>query len=88
MLNNEQWKDREQELLELKKQRAEISRKIHELQNLLRQHGKCNGQKTRTNTAVYKMFGKKLNELTKEEYKQYYNARQKINRRKRKEKVQ
>lgn len=87
MLNNEQWKDREKELLELKKQRKEISKKIHELQNALNQHGKHSVQKVRTDTACYKMFGKSLNELTKEEYKQYYNARQRINRQKRKEKL-
>lgn len=94
MLNNEQWKVREQEILELTKQlweldeqRKEVARKIHLIKNGLNQHNKFyKEQKMRTDTEVYKMFGKPLKELTKEEYRIYYNTRQKINRQKRKEK--
>lgn len=96
MLNNEQWKEKEQEILELTKQlweldeqRKEIARKIHIIKVGLNQHNKLHKeQKVQTNTEVYKMFGKPLKELTKEEYKVYYNARQKINRQKRKAKAQ
>lgn len=95
MLNNEQWKAKEKEIAELEKQlkeldkqRKEIARKIHTLKVGLNQHNKLHKeQKVQTNTEVYKMFGKSLKELTKEEYKVYYNARQRINRQKRKEKT-
>ena len=94
MLNNEQWKEKEQEILELTRQlwkldeqRKEIARKIHIIKVGLNQHSKHNEHNIRTNTEVYKMFGKPLKELTKEEYKVYYNARQKINRQKRKENI-
>lgn len=94
MLNNEQWKAREKELAELEKQRRElkeqikeISKKIHILKVDMNQHNKLHKEQ-RTNSAVYEMFGKPLKELTKEEYKVYYNARQKINRQKRKAKAQ
>lgn len=95
MLNNEQWEAREKEVAELEKQRKElkeqikeISKKIHILKVDINKHNKFNKeQKVRTNSAVYEMFGKPLKELTKEEYKEYYNTRQKINRQKRKEKT-
>lgn len=95
MLNKEQWEAKEKEVAELEKQlkeldkqRKEIARKIHTLKASMNQHNKLHKeQKVRTNTEVYKMFGKPLKELTKEEYKVYYNARQKINRQKRKEKT-
>lgn len=96
MLNNEQWETKEKEIAELKKQlneldkqRKEITKKIHTLKVDINQHNKLHKeQKVQTNTEVYKMFGKPLKELTKEEYKVYYNARQKINRQKRKAKTQ
>lgn len=95
MLNKEQWKAREKELAELEKQQKElkeqikeISKKIHILKVGMNQHSKLHKeQKIQTNSKVYEMFGKPLKELTKEEYKIYYNARQKINRQKRKEKT-
>lgn len=94
MLNNEQWKAKEQEILELTKQlweldeqRKEVARKIHIIKIGLNQHSKYERKPIHTDTEVYKMFGKPLKELTKEEYKIYYNARQKINRQKRKEKI-
>lgn len=106
MLNKEQWKERENELEELIKQREELSnqieelskqrtekikqrektsKKIHRLQIYIRQHEAHKERKIQTDTEVYRMFGKPLKELTKEEYKVYYNARQRINRQKRKE---
>lgn len=96
MLNQEQWEAREKEVLELTKQlweldaqREEIARKIHSIKVGLNQHNKLyKEQKVQTNTEVYKMFGKPLKELTKEEYKAYYNSRQRINRQKRKERKQ
>ena len=95
MLNNEQWKEKEQEILELTKrlweldaERKEIANKIHAIKASLNQHNKLHKeQKVQTDTEVYKMFGKPLKELTKEEYKEYYNARQRANRQKRKEKT-
>lgn len=95
MLNKKQWKAKEKEVAELEKQlkeldkqRKEVARKIHALKVGLNQHNKLHKeQKVQTNTEVYKMFGKPLKELTKEEYKVYYNARQRINRQKRKEKT-
>lgn len=94
MLNNEQWKAKEKEIAELEKQlkeldeqRKAIAKKIHTIKVSLNQHNKSHKkQKVQTDTEVYKMFGKPLKELTKEEYKKYYNARQRINRQKRKEK--
>ena len=95
MLNREQWEEREKEIAELEKQLKELderrkatAKKIHNLKVGLNQHNKSHKeQKVRTDTETYKMFGKPLRELTKEEYREYYNARQRINRQKRKEKV-
>lgn len=88
MENNKQlWTVREEELKELEKKRKELkgrkeskeeikelSKKIHKLQNAINQHGKHKEQKVRTNTVAYKMFGKPLKELTKEEYA-FYQSR-------------
>lgn len=92
MLNNKQWIAREKEVAELEKQRKElkeqikeISKRIHILKVDINQHNKLHKeQKVRTNSLVYEMFGKPLKDLTKEEYKIYYNTRQRINRQKRK----
>lgn len=92
MMNNEQkWIEIEAEILnlqrqleEINKQRKEISKKIHVLKCGLNQHNKKHREKnTRTDTEVFAMFGKPLKELTKDEYRIYYNTRQKINRQKR-----
>lgn len=110
MLNNKQWKAKENELAELIKQREELSnqieelskqrtektiqreklsKRIHRLQIGIRQHNELHKErKIQTDTEVYRMFGKQLKELTKEEYKEYYNARQRANRQKRKEQIQ
>ena len=92
MLNKKQWETREKELVELKQKREEmkerkesvkeISKKIHYLQNAMNQHEKHKEQKVRTDTACYKMFGKPLKELTKEEYNLY---QRRTERRKRKQ---
>ena len=95
MLNDRQWKAKEKELLKLQKQlkeldikRKEIADKIHLLKVGINQHNKKHKERVvKTDTEVYKMFGKPLRELTKEEYKVYYNARQRINRVKRKERM-
>lgn len=81
----------EQEIFYNKKQLKETLNRIHALKIGIqaqekRQEERKNNPKVNTNTEAYKMFGKPLKELTKEEYKIYYNARQKINRQKRKEK--
>lgn len=112
MLTKNEWQTVEEDLENLKKQRAELDEKIKELrkeyeqkkkeiENIkrnisktihveemkIKQHYQKHAEpKIKTDTAVYQMFGKPLKELTKEEYKIYYNARQRINRQKRKEK--
>ncbi len=94
MLTQAEWKTKEKELEKLKIKRealkAEcegISKQIHILSCDIRAHKKRmeNPQPTRTNTFAYQMFGKQLKDLTHDEYKIYYNARQRINRAKRKE---
>lgn len=80
----------EQEIFYNKKQLKEMSNRIHALKIGIqaqekRQEERKNNPKVNTNTEAYKMFGKPLKELTKEEYRIYYNTRQKINRQKRKE---
>lgn len=107
MKSSNEWRIREENLTELKNERAELERKIKELKEKIkeyedkkkdlskqihltevgiRQHNnKHKEHKTNTDTEVYKMFGKPLKELTEEEYRKYYNARQRINRQKRKE---
>jgi len=82
----------EQEIFYTKKQLKEISKRKHVLKIEInaqekRQEERKKNPKVNTNTEAYKMFGKPLKELTKEEYRVYYNARQKINRQKRKEKT-
>ena len=80
----------EQEIFYNKKQLKEVSNRLHALKigiqaQTKRQIERKNNPKVNTNTEAYKMFGKPLKELTKEEYRVYYNTRQKINRQKRKE---
>jgi hypothetical protein len=86
MYSAEYWETVAEEITILKRQREELSKRIHNLQVRLNNHNKLNKEhKTRTDTEVYQMFGKSLKELSQEEYRIYYNARQKINRQKRKE---
>lgn len=93
MLNKVQWEARAEELVNLEKQLAKLdeqrkktAKKIYYLRYSLNQHNKHQNRQINTSTEVYKMFGKPLKELTKEEYNMYYNERQKIRRQKLKEK--
>ena len=93
MLNKVQWEARAEELVNLEKQLAKLdeqrkktAKKIYYLRHSLNQHNKHQNRQINTSTEVYKMFGKPLKELTKEEYNMYYNERQKIRRQKLKEK--
>ena len=89
MKTQEQWKAMEDELAELKELRTEISKRIHSLSVSIAQHKKCEkNPPDKTSTIAYQMFGKRLKDLTTEEYRIYYNARQRINRAKRKENKQ
>ena len=86
MYSTKLWEAKKEELAALEKQREEISKRIHLLKVEIRQHEKRHSKhKVNTNTEVYKMFGKPLKDLTEEERKIYYNARQQINRQKRKQ---
>lgn len=93
MLTPAEWKAKEKELERLitkrealKSETAEVSKRIHILSVDIRAYKKrTNSPKpVRTNTFAYQMFGKQLKDLTHDEYKIYYNARQRINREKRK----
>lgn len=88
MKTQEQWKEREQELEELVELRTAISSRIHELKVRIAQHKKQMATPPdKTDTIAYQMFGKRLRDLTTEEYRIYYNARQRINRQNRKQGV-
>lgn len=88
MLTHDEWLDRKNELESLKKKRKEISHKISLLRIAIAQHEKAmNNPPNKTNTFAYQMFGKRLKDLTPEEYKAYYNERQRINRAKKKAKI-
>ena len=85
MKTEQQWKEREQELEELVELRKVISSRIHELKVRIAQHKKqMASPPNKTNTIAYQMFGKRLRDLTAEEYRIYYNTRQRINRKNRK----
>lgn len=84
MKTPEQWKVMEQEVEELEELRAVISNRIHLLKVKLAQHKKTTQNSTAgMNSIAYQMFGKRLKDLTPDEYRQYYNARQRENRAKR-----
>ena len=64
-----------------KKQLKEISNKLHILKigiqaQTKRQEERKNNPKINTNTAVYKMFGKPLKELTTEEFNLYQSRKE------------
>ena len=87
MKTEREWQEIEVQVQELIAQRKEISKKIHVLKASIyqRKHrGKQTGGKDYTKTVAWQMFGKRLKDLTKEEYREYYNARQKIARENRK----
>lgn len=80
-------KELTERLKEYEDKKRKLSKQIHLKENKIRQHNnKHKEHKINTNTEVFRMFGKPLKDLTHEEYKIYYNARQKINRQRRKEK--
>ena len=86
MKTEQEWKVKEQELNELVKQRRSISKRIHELRVHIAQHKKkVENPPDKTNTLAYQMFGKRYRDLTAEEHKIYYSARQRINRANRKQ---
>lgn len=86
MLSSNEWNARQNELEELIKQRDAISKRIHLLKKSLNQHEKHKIRRINTNSEVYKMFGKPLKDLTKEEKQKYYNDRQRKNREKKRRK--
>ena len=87
MKTPEEWKEIEQERDELKAVRKSISKRIHLLNMRLAQRSRTeNKPKDKTNTIAYQMFGRRLRDLTPEERRLYYNARQRINSKKRKQK--
>lgn len=86
MKTQEQWEEREKELEELVELRKVISSRIHELKVRIAQHKKqMANPPDKTDTLAYQMFGKRMKDFTAEEYKAYYNARQRVNRPKRKQ---
>jgi hypothetical protein len=97
MLTQAEWQARENELEALKAERkalkarnAEISKRIQVLSIDIAAYKKRQENPTpiRTDTFAYQMFGKQLKDLTQDECRIYYAARQRINRAKRKEKAQ
>ena len=101
MLTQAEWKAKEKEVAKLEAEREELNAKIcelkakrdmvtkeiHTLTVRIRAYKKRveNPKPINTNTFAYQMFGKRLKDLTPDEYRIYYNARQRINRIKRKE---
>lgn len=83
----EEWKEIEQERDELKAVRRAISKRIHLLNMRLAQRNRTKiNPPDKTNTIAYQMFGKRLRDLTPDERRLYYNARQRINSKRRKQK--
>ena len=80
------WKAREKELKALEAQRKELSARIHLLKCDIRQHKQTvKNPPDKTNTIAWQMFGKRLKDLTPEEYRIYYNACQRKRRAQRKQ---
>lgn len=87
MKTPEEWKEIEQERNELKEVRKALSKRIHLLNMQLAQRNRTKSNTPdKTNTIAYQMFGKRLRDLSKEERRLYYNARQRINSKRRKQK--
>ena len=87
MKTPEEWKALEQERDELKALRNEMSKRIHLLSMRIAQHKNHvkNNAPNKINTIAYKMFGKQLKDLTPDECRQYYSARQRAKRERRKQ---
>lgn len=83
MKTQAEWDAMKEELEELKELRAEISERIHVLNVRIAHHRKTMANPPdKTNTIAYQMFGKRLKDLTPDEYRIYYNARQRARREK------
>lgn len=92
MKSEHEWHKREEELRKMQEERDQINAQIDELRrkrNLLsyeiNKHAMClrqhrNIQKTRLNSRVFLMFGKKLKDLTPDEYRAYIAASQRYRR--------
>lgn len=83
--SNEYWIAKEKEveklleqLEELDNQRKKIMKRLNVLKSSLRYHNGCTSDKT--NSEVYKMFGKAKKNLTNEELRIYNTTRQKAHR--------
>lgn len=81
----------EEEIFNNKKQLKEISKKAHALKiginaQAKRQEERKNNPRVNTNTAVYKMFGKPLKELTREELNLYQSRKERKKRKQEAEK--
>ena len=86
MKNNEYWQSLENELIILKNQRDELSRKIHLMSVELRQHkGTLINRKIDTSSLCYQMYGKRQKDLTPEQLKEYNRIMQRNRRAKKKE---
>lgn len=90
MKDNNYWDKKTQELTELEKQmeelnkqKKELGKRIHILKTSLSQHNESKGQ--RTDTEVYKMFGKSRKDLTDEELRTYNREMQKARRKRQRE---
>lgn len=89
MCTKTDWKALETELEALKAQRKELSERIHLLSTSLRQHKQTmKNPPDKTNTLAWKMFGKRMKDLTPDEYRKYYNTLQRKSRERRKQKQQ
>lgn len=87
ILNEQVWKDRQEELEKLLVQRRELTKRIQTLQSLLRQHGFNKGYAVNKQSLSFLMFGKKTGELTKEERREYNKVCQRNRRKKNKERI-
>lgn len=83
--DNEYWIAKEMEVKELSRQleeldnqRKKIMKRINVLKTSLRYHGGYSSDKT--NTEIYKMFGKLKKDLTDEELRMYNVERQRAHR--------
>lgn len=77
MKDLKQWEEMQEELDELVEIRRILSERIHNLRIRLRQHKIYNNKIfDKAETIAYKMFGKRLKELSPAEFRQYYTERQ------------
>ena len=87
MKSSKEWEAMEEELKELLELRAEVSRRIRVLKVAINAHKRTLAHPPdKTNTIAYKMFGKRLRDLTTEELKAYNAQRKREGREKVKDK--